>query len=174
MKTGHVLNIFIAPEAAAEMQPISTVQTLTGRGLEGDRYCAKAGIFSKKQGNASNATFIEMEAIEALERDYGVTLDPRHSRRNILTQGVALNHLVGAEFRVGEVTFRGVELCEPCRYLESKAMSGKPLEGVRKGMIHRGGLRAEVLSDGRIHIGDAITPLNHPENIPQDAPHLAL
>jgi MOSC domain-containing protein YiiM len=176
MQSGHIVHIFVAPEAAAEMIALEQVATLAGRGLQGDRYCINAGIFSKKyarhQSHATNATFIEAEAIAAVERENGITLDPRDTRRNILTQGIALHHLVGKEFRVGKVQFRGVELCQPCRYLETKAGSGKPngmpIDGIHKGFIGRGGLRAEVLSDGIIYVGDEIVL---EENQSNQAPH---
>ena len=82
-------------------------------------------------------TLIEAEALEALEREHGVRLEPHESRRNIVTRGVALNELVGREFRVGEVVLRGLMLCEPCRHLEK--LTGKQLI---RGLVHRGGLRA--------------------------------
>jgi MOSC domain-containing protein YiiM len=96
-------------------------------------------------------TLIEVEALEALQRDYGVELQPSESRRNIVTRGVALNHLIGREFSVGDVRLRGLELCEPCGHLE-----GLTRPGVKQGLIHRGGLRAQILSEGVINVGDRI------------------
>jgi MOSC domain-containing protein YiiM len=97
-------------------------------------------------------TLIEIEAIEALERDYGVKLSPGDARRNIVTRGVALNHLVGKEFRVGEVVLRGIRLCEPCQHLVQ--LTGQ--EKVLPGLVHRGGLRAQVVKGGVIRVGDAV------------------
>ena len=89
---------------------------------------------------------------EALQRDYGIELMAGESRRNITTRGVALNHLVGREFRIGEIRARGLRLCEPCSHLEK--LTGKRLI---KGLLHRGGLRAQILTAGDVRVGDEIT-----------------
>jgi MOSC domain-containing protein YiiM len=86
-----------------------------------------------------------------LKQEYGVDLDPGLSRRNIVTRGVALNHLVEKEFTIGAVLLRGTRLCEPCLHMEKLAA-----KGAARGLIHRGGLRAEILSDGLIRIGNEI------------------
>jgi MOSC domain-containing protein YiiM len=96
-------------------------------------------------------TLIELEAIEALNQEDNLGLAPGQTRRNLLTQGVPLNHLVGKEFRVGSITLRGVRLCEPCDYL-----AGLTRSEVLPGLVHRGGLRADILSDGLIQSGDDI------------------
>jgi MOSC domain-containing protein YiiM len=83
----------------------------------------------------------------------GIAITPAETRRNIATSGVPLNHLVDREFQVGEVRLRGTRLCEPCKYLEGLS---KP--GVMGGLIHRGGLRARILNDGMIRVGDVIRP----------------
>jgi MOSC domain-containing protein YiiM len=75
------------------------------------------------------------------------------SRRNLLTRGVPLNHLIGREFTVGEVVLRGIRLCEPCDHLE-----GLTVKGIKDGLHHRGGLRAEILHGGTLQPGDAIRP----------------
>jgi MOSC domain-containing protein YiiM len=94
---------------------------------------------------------IEREAIEGAARSYDVKLADGDPRRNIVTTGVALNHLVDKEFSVGEVRCRGVKLCEPCGYMESLTTPG-----AREALIHRGGLRAEIIEDGVIRVGDDI------------------
>ena len=73
------------------------------------------------------------------------------TRRNLVTEGVPVNHLVGREFTVGGVRMRGYDLAEPCTYLEELTRTG-----VRKALIHRGGLRAEILDDGPIAVGDTV------------------
>ncbi len=126
------------------MAAVPTVRAMPGRGLEGDRHCGRGG-----EGRA--VTLIESEAIEGLERDYKFTLQPGDARRNIVTRGVALNHLVGREFTVGNVKLRGVELCEPCGHL-AKMTS----DIVSRGLVHRGGLRCDILTEGEIRVGDQI------------------
>ncbi|MBI3975527.1 MAG: MOSC domain-containing protein [Armatimonadetes bacterium] len=133
------------------MRAVEAVLAVPGRGLEGDRYFAQAGTFSPKPAPDRDVTVIEVEAIEALARDHGITLAPGESRRNILTRGVALNHLVNREFRVGAVTLRGLRLCDPCSHLERLTRPG-----VRKALIHRGGLRCQILGEGTIRVGDPV------------------
>lgn len=146
-----VVSVHIAPTAAAPMQSVRETRTLVGQGLEGDRYAAKLGTFSNEPGSGRDVTLIESEAIEALERDYNVALEAGQTRRNIVTQGIALNHLVGKEFRIGEAILCGTRLCEPCAHLEKLTA-----KGVVRGLIHRGGLRAEIVVGGTIRVGDII------------------
>ncbi len=153
MRSGTVAAICIAKAATGLMTSVSEVRALAGKGLEGDRYCLGVGTYSDKPGSGRQVTLIELEAVEALQRDHGVSLQPTAARRNIVTRGVALNHLVGQRFRVGQVTFVGVRLCEPCAHLE-----GLTRPGVLRGLVHRGGLRADVLTDGLIRVGDAVEP----------------
>jgi len=148
---GNVVAIQIAPEAEAALVSVREVKAVAGQGLEGDRYFFRRGTYSKKHDATREATFIEAEALEALGRDYELELSPVESRRNITTRGVALNHLVGRTFRVGGAVFKGLKLCEPCGHLEQ--LTGRP---VRAGLIHRGGLRAEILESGMVSLGDKI------------------
>ena len=146
-----VVSIYIAPAARAPMTAVERARAVPGKGLTGDRYFSQSGTFSNKPGPDRELTLIEIEAIEALKRDYEIALEPGDARRNIVTRGVPLNHLVGREFRVGGVKLRGLRLCEPCSHLEGLTRSG-----VLRGLVHRGGLRAEVLSEGLIRVGDAV------------------
>jgi MOSC domain-containing protein YiiM len=150
MWNGIVESIHIASAAEGTTIALSAVLAIPGVGLAGDRYALKLGTFYKPEPDRE-LTLIEAEAIEALRRDYGVELAAGDARRNIVTHGVALNHLVGKEFTVGEVRIRGIRLCEPCGHLQR--VTGKP---VIKGLLHRGGLRAQVLSAGTIHAGDKV------------------
>lgn len=151
---GEVAAIFVAPGGGAPMEPRVEVQALAGRGLDGDRYAIEAGKFSGTKVGKRAVTLIEREAIEAATAAYDVALTEQESRRNIVTIGVALNHLVGKEFTVGGVPMRGYDLSEPCVYLEG--LLDRP--GVRAALVHRGGLRAEILADGPIRVGDSVRP----------------
>ncbi len=152
MEHGRVVSIHISEEAAGPMKSVDATRAVAGQGLEGDRYFLRK---ARKHGPDREVTLIEIEAIEALERDYGVKLSPGDARRNIVTRGVALNHLVGKEFRVGEAVLRGIRLCEPCQHLVE--LTGQ--EKVLRGLVHRGGLRAQIVKDGMIRVGDHISPL---------------
>jgi MOSC domain-containing protein YiiM len=151
--SGRVESIHVALLAGSPMGAVDAARAVPGRGLEGDRYFSKSGTYSAKDGADREITLIESEALEALDRDYGIALEARETRRNVATRGVALNHLVGREFRVGEVTLFGLRLCEPCGYMEE--LSGKP---VRAGLVHRAGLRARILTEGWIRVGDSVEP----------------
>jgi MOSC domain-containing protein YiiM len=146
--------IFIAAESGQLPHPVAEVEALSGRGLRGDRKCLGEGTFSDDAKRGRDLTLIEAEAIEALEAEEGIALEPAASRRNVLTRGIALNDLVGERFRVGKVECIGVELCEPCSRLESLTEPG-----VLRGLVHRGGLRADILTGGTITIGDPVEPL---------------
>jgi MOSC domain-containing protein YiiM len=152
MFKGEVVSIFIAPEEGAPTVEVTEVRAVEGAGLEGDRYFMKAGKMSKGNKPEREVTLIESEAIEAVTRDYNIDFGLGDSRRNIVTRGVPLNHLVGREFIVGETRLRGIKLCDPCAYLESLTA-----EGVRKGLAHRGGLNAQILSGGVIRPGDEVS-----------------
>ncbi len=133
------------------MASVTEVRAVPGKGLEGDRYFHGTGTFSNRAKSGQELTLIELEALEALARDCGIDLEPGQARRNLVTVGVPLNHLVGHEFRVGDIKLVGIRLSEPCRHLEELA----GLQ-VRPGLVHRGGLRASILTEGVIRIGDTV------------------
>jgi MOSC domain-containing protein YiiM len=153
MFQGKLIGIYMAARATADLQGFPEAEAVAGRGLVGDRYCVKEGTFSPKGGVDREVTLIESEALAGLEREYGIALAPARARRNLLTEGVPLNHLVGKEFRVGEVVLRGIKLCEPCAHLQKLTV-----EGVLKGLAHRGGLRAQIVRGGKLREGDTVAP----------------
>ncbi|HLH26375.1 MAG TPA: MOSC domain-containing protein [Chloroflexota bacterium] len=151
MWEGVVVSIHLAPAAGAAPTPVEAARAVPGKGLEGDRYFAGAGTYSRLAGTGRALTLIEDEALEALLDEGGIELAPGASRRNVVTRGVPLNHLVNREFYVGAVRLRGMRLCEPCAYLERLTQAG-----VRRALVHRGGLRADIVSEGVIHVGDTV------------------
>jgi MOSC domain-containing protein YiiM len=150
---GAVAGIYIATEGAGPITSLKEAEAIAGRGLQGDRYFDAKGTYSDTPGTGRQLTLIEQEALDAAARDYGISLEPGQSRRNIVTVGVALNHLVGKEFLVGEVRVRGMRLNEPCGHLASLSK-----RGVVKALTHRGGLRADILEGGVIRVGDSVQP----------------
>ena len=151
MQTGQVVSIHISPAAHSPMVSVEEVRAVPSKGLEGDRYHEGMGTWSDHPGGGREITLIEIEAIEALGRDYGIALDPGDARRNVVTRGVALNHLIGKDLRIGEVVVRAIRLCDPCRHLEKLS---RPR--VRAGLVHRGGLRTEIVTGGMLRAGDPI------------------
>jgi MOSC domain-containing protein YiiM len=144
---GVVEGIFIASARGEPTRPVGAARAIAGQGLEGDRHFAPEPV--ERSGN--DLTLIEAEALEALAAEHGIELGPGESRRNVVTRGIALNDLVGQRFRVGDVECLGRELCEPCRHLHAMTQPG-----VLRGLVHRGGLNADVLDGGEIRVGDAV------------------
>ena len=146
--TGRVEAINVAADLEGQCRPVEVVEALAGRGLRGDRYFADA---PREQGEGRDITLIQAEALEGMHEEHGIELSGAESRRNVLTRGIDLNVLVGRRFTVGEAECVGVELCEPCNHLQKMTQPG-----VLRGLVHRGGLRADVVRGGRIAIGDAV------------------
>lgn len=147
---GIVEEINISPVESELPRPVEAVEVLPSQGPRGDRYFLEEPAERK----GKDLTLIEAEALEALRQETGIELSAAESRRNVLTRGIGLNDLVGRRFRVGEVVCVGRLLNEPCTHLESLTEPG-----VLRGLVHRGGLRADVLSRGTIKVGDEVVPI---------------
>jgi hypothetical protein len=144
--TGTVEAILVAPEAGAPAEPRSEVRAVAGSGLEGDRHTAGKGTFpSGLPGSA--LTLVEAEVCES----FTPPLSADDHRRNVVTRGIDLNRLVGHEFLLGDVRCRGMRLCEPCTVVQRYA--DRP---ILRPLVHRGGLRADILADGVVRVGDAV------------------
>lgn len=151
--TGTVEYVHVAGEAGAPPQQRESVEAVVGKGLQGDRYFEDRGTFSTDEADRTrDLTLIEAEAIEQAEADYDVEFEPGIHRRNLTVRGVGLNRLLGERFRVGDAVVEGAELCEPCTYLERKLEE----KGVQEALVHRGGLRCEIVESGEIAVGDDI------------------
>ena len=159
---GRVEAIAVADRATAPMRLVPSAQALAGHGLAGDRYAQHAGTFTpaRRTTRGYDLTLIEAEAVDALTAG-DVQLAYAEARRNLVTRGIDLNALVGRRFRVGDVECLGQRLCEPCIHLERLTE-----RGVLRGLIHRGGLRADVLTDGTITAGATIEALDDPDGPP--------
>lgn len=151
---GRIESIHVATSAGEPMRAAERIRLRRGIGLDGDRYAAGLGHFSGMPGTGRALTLIEAEVLEDLRDSLGISLRPGETRRNLTTRGVALNALVGHRFRIGTVLCEGMRLCEPCAYLEG--VLARPLLAP---LSQRGGLRADVLEDGEIRIGDELRPL---------------
>ncbi len=153
MFSGRVVGVYTAPAAGVPMVGHADVRAIAGVGLDGDRYATAAGRFSDR-GDRRDVTLIEREAIVGARDEYDLELGEHETRRNLITEDVPLNHLVGKTFRVGDVVLRGIRLAEPCSYLAG--LAERP--GIARALVHRGGLRAEIMSDGVIGVGDTVEP----------------
>ena len=141
-----ITHIFIAPGRGAPMTSLGSVQALAGQGLAGDRYTDLAN----RRSPDYQVTLIELENIESFAASTGLVLTPDMPRRNIVTRGVALNSLLGKRFAVGHAVLEGLDLCEPC------GLFAKRTREVLKFFVGKGGLRAQLVESGEIHVGDRI------------------
>jgi MOSC domain-containing protein YiiM len=157
MWAGSVVSIHLARAEGAATLAVPEVRAVVGAGLEGDRYFQPAA----GGGPERDVTLIQQEALEAVAREHGIVLAPGEHRRNVVTAGVPLNDLIGQEFQVGQVRLRGLELSEPCRYLEE--LTGRP--GLLRALVHRGGLGARILGGGVIRVGDPVVPAPRPSTV---------
>ena len=140
--------IFVANKRGAPQQSVDAVRVVVGRGIEGDRNFGKTG---------RNITFVAAEEIEQFALDSGLAIDLSATRRNVVTRGVDLNALVDREFAIGEARFRGLELCEPCRFLGARLQTPSISSArIVRLLTHRAGLRAAVISTATIRVGDAM------------------
>ncbi len=149
---GTLEEIYVASAAGEPGQALDRVRALPDRGLEGDRHTTGKGTFpSGLPGSA--LTLIEAEVCESFEP----SLSAREHRRNLITRGIDLNGLVGCEFMIGATRCRGMRLCEPCTVVARYA--SRP---ILRALVHRGGLRADILTEGEIRIGDQISVISTP------------
>jgi MOSC domain-containing protein YiiM len=146
---GHVEAIFVGPVEAGPLGEVPEVAAVAGKGLVGDRHYREDPPPDDEAGR--DITLIETEALEALAAEHGIELGPGESRRQIHTRGIRLNPLVGKRFLVGDVECLGIELCEPCNHLQKLTPPG-----TMRGLVHRAGIRADILSGGTIRPGDAV------------------
>ena len=154
---GDIVGLYISEVKTGPMKPVATATALSGRGLLGDRYAAKAGTFTPRSDRLRgyDLTLIESEILERVTFPDGSDLTAPESRRNVVTRGIDLNALVGREFTIGSVRALGQRLCEPCVHLQRLTRPG-----VIAGLVHQGGLRADILSGGEIRLGDPIAAVS--------------
>jgi hypothetical protein len=153
MWAGHLLHIHICPQARAPMVGLEEAELAAGVGIAGDRYATGRGTYSQIP-DIREVTLIEIESLQALARDHGVTLPVDQHRRNLTVEGVPLNHLVGRRFRVGEVVLEGGRLNTPCKYLD--LVTGLSVCDL---LVHRSGLNARIVQGGRVRPGDRLEPV---------------
>ena len=154
MFEGRLVGIYTSTGAGKPMDARGELRAVEGVGLDGDRYSltVRTGRFSDREGTGRQVTLIEREAVAAVNAEEQLELLESQTRRNLVTEGVPLNHLVDRTFRIGDVVLHGKRLAEPCSYLASLTT-----KGASRALVHRGGLRADVLTGGTLRVGDTIT-----------------
>jgi MOSC domain-containing protein YiiM len=147
---GSVAEIYVAPQSAGEMVSVPQVHAFADRGLEGDRFLRDSWSAVSRSDKA--VSLIEDEVLQLAAKELGMDSISNLTRRNIVTRGVPLVELLGREFTLGGVRMRGIRLFEPCGHL----VKVTKLPAIFKALEHRSGLKAAILSDGVIHVGDAV------------------
>jgi len=143
---GKVIEIGITNIKGNQIQNVNKVEALKGRGLQNDRK------FSENNQKVRQITLIEIENINYFNNISKTNIPPIDFRRNIITKNIRLNKLVGKEFFVGNVKLKAHDLCRPCKYLQDKLKQNNFI----KEFLHTGGLRCEILTSGKINVGDII------------------
>lgn len=151
--SGVIRHLHITPRAFLPMRAMPELNLIAGEGIEGDRYMIgrEEGFYSAKPEEGRQVTLFEIETLIALKRDAGIDLGPQEHRRNVTTEGVPLNHLVGRQFWLGEVLVEATRLSIPCRHIEE--VTGK---SIFDPLINRSGLNCKILKGGRIRVGDTV------------------
>src|SRR5215210_2223049 len=162
LMTGFVQGIFFAPEGGTKMRSVQAATALEGCGMEGDRYCAETGHWSRF-GRVCEVTFIAAEDLHDIERETGVGVRNGEHRRNLVTTGISLKALRrGERFRVGEVAFEYRGPRSVCQYIERLTEPG-----MTQALKGRGGICASVIENGTVRVGDEIEVLQPAEERPQ-------
>ena len=166
--TGRLESIHVAAESGAALKELDGATLITGRGIDGDRFCTINESAEETRGDPqgdmqgdAQVSLVEAEQIESFTQSAGFDFEARHTRRNIVTRGIALNALVGKVFSIGEVQLRGVKLAEPCAYLAGRLIEQFELADVEPkqivaGLVHRGGLYTTIVRGGTIRPGDQL------------------
>lgn len=152
--TGRVLYIHVTPTAGAPMESLHRTEAITGKGLAGDRYANLTGHWSPINRRGDRLTLVEQEEIDRMATEWGLPLAPGETRRNLTTKGIRLDGLIGNRFAIGPVICLAVRHCEPCTYLEQLLC-----REVIYPLVHRAGIRVEILQGGPIAVGDPIVLL---------------
>ena len=143
---GKVKEIAISQKFKGKMKSVNSIEVVAGKGVVNDRH------FKEHNHKKSQITLIEIEHIHYYNKTFGTSILPIQFRRNIITEGIRLNQLVGKEFFIGNVKLKGHDLCRPCKYLQNKLAQ----DNFIKEFLHKGGLRCEILFSGKISVGDVI------------------
>ena len=152
--SGKIAKLLISKDTQSDMLNVNQIVLEIGKGIFGDRYYNQEGTFSNK-GEIEpdrDVTLIEIEKIDALNKEYDLNITAEDFRRNIVVSNCDLNSLVGKEFQIGEVVLKGLRLCEPCKYLSNKLDNEKVLSQ----MVHKAGLRAQIIKGGSIDLNSQV------------------
>ena len=152
--SGKIVKLLISQDIKSPMQNVNQIVLQEGKGIFGDRYYYNRGTFSKegKVEAHRDVTLIEQERIDTFNDEFETAVPYEEFRRNIVVSNCDLNSLVDKEFQIGDVILKGIQLCEPCKYL-SKQINN---EHFVKKMLHKAGLRAQIIRGGNITLSSQV------------------
>ena len=143
---GKVLEIGISENKSNKIVNVNDVEAIKGKGLVGEKH------FKKDNIKRCQITLIEIENINYYNKITRTTIPAINFLRNIVTEGIQLNVLLGTEFFIGTVKVKAHDLCRPCKNLQESFQQKNTV----KELLLTGGLRCEILSSGKIYINDQI------------------
>ena len=151
-----VKEILVTAKAGDNLYAIEVANLISGKGIEGDRYFNSLGTFTQalQESKDFEVTLIEQEEIAAFNKTTQLNYPNQKFRRNIVTQGVKLNDLVGKEISIGQARLKVIRLCEPCAYLTE--LLG---QAVMDHLVHKAGIRAVIIASGQVKAGDSLQVL---------------
>ena len=133
------------PPGNFPLMEVPKAECVAGRGLRGDRY------FDHRENYKGQATFFSAEVFEKLCTHFGIKDKPAGVlRRNVIVSGIDLLSLIGREFEIQGIRFRGTEHCAPCEWMETAFAPG-----AKEFLRENAGLRAKILTDGTVAVGEA-------------------
>ncbi len=141
-----VIGIAISEKPKGAIRSVNNVKAIAGKGLVNEYH------FKNNNDKRCQITLIEIENINYYNHKYGVSIPSIDFRRNIITEGIRLNELVGSEFSIGKVKVKAHDLCRPCKYLQESLKQ----KNIIREFLQKGGLRCEILTDGEIFVDDKI------------------
>ena len=141
-----VIKIGITKIKGAPIVNVNSIQVIKSKGIINDRK------FRENNKKGCQITLIEIENINYFNNISKTNISPLNFRRNIITENIKLNDLVEKEFFVGNVKLKAHDLCRPCKYLQDKLKQNNFV----KEFLRKGGLRCEILTSGKINVGDII------------------
>ena len=145
-----VFKLGITDSNNKKINEVNSIEVLANKGIIGDRH------FSEYNDPYCQLSLIESENIDYYNSKYRLDIPYLDFRRNIITQGIKLNDLIGKKIQIGQVLLEGIDLCRPCKHLTEILNQ----DNIIKEFLRRGGLRCQILSSSKIIVGDNIKILD--------------
>jgi len=141
-----IIKIGITELNNKEIVGVNEINLIAGKGVIGDRH------FKNYNNPYNHLSIIESESIDEYNKKFNLDISYLDFRRNIVTKGIKLNDLIEKKLIIGDVKLEVIDLCRPCRHLSEKLEKNN----IIKEFLRKGGIRCEILNNGKISTGDQI------------------